>query len=118
MSESDLVRLLHEQSDMYDAMGQHSLADLLTKAKIALEAAESRAATLEQKLIEAERTFEASRLALEAERASHGHDHWDRTMQHGLGCPKCIDQRNASELTRKAMALLDAALAQRATEGK
>lgn len=25
-----------------------------------------------------------------------GHNHWDDTMQHGVGCPKCIQQREIS----------------------
>ena len=43
------------------------------------------------------------RRAFEAEGEGRGHQHWDKTGQHGAGCPKCIAQCTAADLTRRAL---------------
>lgn len=37
-----------------------------------------------------------------------GHDHWDSEMTHGANCPICIQQREARERARIALATLSA----------
>lgn len=32
---------------------------------------------------------------------NHGHEHWDRTMQHGAGCNTCAKQRESTNLAVK-----------------
>lgn len=51
----------------------------------------------------AEKACAEMREALVAERSTHGHEHWDRTMQRGLGCYLCIKQLEAGELSLKAL---------------
>ena len=33
-----------------------------------------------------------------------GHEHWDSTMQGGVGCPICIKQRKGMSIARAAIA--------------
>lgn len=60
-------------------------------------------AKLKSELEQAQKVVAAMREALEAELATHGHNHWDSTMQYGAGCPKCIAQRAAGEKSRTAL---------------
>jgi hypothetical protein len=39
--------------------------------------------------------------------AALGHGHWDSTMQHGAGCPLCIERRKVNEVYDAALATLE-----------
>ena len=56
------------------------------------EAAEARCARLQQALRDL------------LENGGWGHSHWDSTGQHGAGCSTCIQQREAKERARAALA--------------
>lgn len=49
-------------------------------------------AALWQKVAEQAAEIERLREVLRLAKTMAGHNHWDRTQQHGAGCPKCIEQ--------------------------
>lgn len=55
-----------------------------------------------------EAALKAAVEAMEKSKDTFGHEHWDETMEHGKGCPKCIKQTESLKVIGHALALAKA----------